>query len=120
MTLSECACVKPFQSPLWALGHNTPSLLTTAASGAAVNKLGHYYTRLTLRTSASACQPVSECECYFYTQQKKDFLPLFHQCWCAAVNSSSGWVFYFFFGRVFEVDTGAGRRPLQAGVMAAP
>lgn len=48
MTLSECACVKPFQSPLGAHGHNTPSLLTTVASGAGVNKLGDYYTWLTL------------------------------------------------------------------------
>lgn len=48
MTLSECACVKPFQSPLGAYGHNTPSLLTTVASGAGVNKLGDYYTWLTL------------------------------------------------------------------------
>lgn len=44
MTLCKCACVKPFQSPLGAYGHNTPSLLTTVASGAGLNKLGNYYT----------------------------------------------------------------------------
>lgn len=83
MTLSECACVKPFQSSLGALGHNTPSLLTTVASGAAVNKPAHYYTRLTL------------CVSVFFLQYR-DFFHYFSH------KSRSVGVFYIFIYFYYE------------------
>lgn len=79
MTLSERACVKPFQSSLGALGHNTPSLLTTVASGAAVNKPPCYYTRLALRT----------CVCVCFNAIQRHFPPNSVQdCWYVVVHYS--------------------------------
>lgn len=90
MTLSERACVKPFQSSLGALGHNTPSLLTAAASGAAVNKPAHYYTRLT-----HACM----CVCVHAIQRL--YRPSLVQECCYIVAHHSGMRFLFIYFIVF-------------------
>lgn len=108
MTLSECACVKPSQSSLGALGHNTLSLLTTVASG----------TSPLLYTPHTVCVCVCLCGCVFLQHRHPPPCILVSSpgvlvC-CAASQQETYfyWLIDFFFH--FWFDSFIRKRPLQA------